>query len=351
MIILVVMATVIFVVFAYLFLTANDNLTTALINCNVETQKETILRSQIELNLLTEAIKREKERDGKVDKKKKKQYKKLKAKINSAEKLKKLYESRKISTLDIIPLAGYRLVQLLRWDSTTPMVKKLYSQCIQFKEKKEAMNYTIYLIATLFGDILFGLVVGIIGMVIAIGAGLGGKSLIVALLGLVIFGIMGYLPYDAVNSIIVQRKEEIDETFPQVVSKITLLSVAGMEVNRAWKLASSSGTGTLYEEMNRVNIDLDNNVPPDEAYSKFLRRCNNNYTTKLATAMIQDSQRGNSEITELLKLLNKESWLEHKHNARRKGEKIQSKLTFPTMLLFLGIIIMIMVPAMSGFNF
>jgi tight adherence protein C len=132
---------------------------------------------------------------------------------------------------------------------------------------------------------------------------------------------------------------------------MALLTVAGMEVNQAWRLTAGSGKSTLYSEMNRVLIDFDNNVPPVEAYSKFITRCNNNYTTKLATAIIQNMSKGNSEIVELFKRLNTESWLEHKHNARRMGEKIQSKLMIPTMLMFLGIIILIIVPVMSGFNF
>lgn len=135
------------------------------------------------------------------------------------------------------------------------------------------------------------------------------------------------------------------------MSKLTLLTVAGMEVSQAWKLASVSGTGTLYEEMNRVLLDFDNNVSPVEAYSRFITKCNNLYTTKLATAIIQNTSKGNSEIVSLFRQLNDESWLEHKHDARRMGEKIQSKLLLPTMLMFAGIIILIIVPVMSGFNF
>lgn len=98
-------------------------------------------------------------------------------------------------------------------------------------------------------------------------------------------------------------------------------------------------------------VDFDNNVSPVEAYSKFISRCSNTYTTKLATAIIQNISKGNSEIVTLFRQLNDESWLEHKHNARRMGEKIQSKLLLPTMLMFGGIIILIIVPVMSGFNF
>ena len=166
-----------------------------------------------------------------------------------------------------------------------------------------------------------------------------------------VFALIGYLPYDSVSQIVTKRQEDISRQFPQVMSKLTLLTVAGMEVSQAWKLASVSGTGTLYEEMNRVLLDFDNNVSPVEAYSRFITKCNNLYTTKLATAIIQNTSKGNSEIVSLFRQLNDESWLEHKHDARRMGEKIQSKLLLPTMLMFAGIIILIIVPVMSGFNF
>ena len=73
--------------------------------------------------------------------------------------------------------------------------------------------------------------------------------------------------------------------------------------------------------------------------------------TKLATAIIQNLSKGNAEIVKLFRSLNDESWMEHKHNARRMGEKIQSKLLLPTMLMFGGIIILVIVPVMSGFSF
>ena len=177
------------------------------------------------------------------------------------------------------------------------------------------------------------------------------RSFLIGIVIFVIFGLLGYIPYDSVNAVVSKRQEDIEREFPQVISKMTLLTVAGMEVSQAWRLASASGEGTLYKEMKRVLVDFDNNVSPVEAYSKFISRCSNTYTTKLATAIIQNISKGNSEIVTLFRQLNDESWLEHKHNARRMGEKIQSKLLLPTMLMFGGIIILIIVPVMSGFNF
>lgn len=347
MFICMILASAFFVIFAFLFLTAGDNLAKALIVCNVEIQTETIKKTQIEMNLLAGQI----QKSGQQDKKKLKKGKTLKKKQDEARKQLEVLKKGKISALDIIPLAGYRMIQLLGWDGTSDVVKKLNQKCIQFKEKKEAINYTYYLLASLLGNLLLGMVVLFLGMGLGFAMKMGTRSVIIGMVCFAVFALMGYLPYDSVTQVVTKRQEDISRQFPQVMSKLTLLTVAGMEVSQAWKLASLSGTGTLYEEMTRVLLDFDNNVSPVEAYSRFIRKCNNVYTTKLATAIIQNTSKGNSEIVSLFRQLNDESWLEHKHDARRMGEKIQSKLLLPTMLMFAGIIILIIVPVMSGFNF
>lgn len=348
MIICMSLASALFVVFAYLFLTADESLTGALVVCCMETQTETIKKTHIEMNLLVREMKRSGLLD---DKRKMKKGKSLQKKYKQAQQQLEALQKGRISVLDMIPVAGYRFIQLLGWDSTNDMVKKLNQKCMQFKEKKEAINYTYYLLGSLLGYLLLGIVAFFTGLGLGLGLGMGTRSLILGVGALAIFALLGYLPYDNVNVIIRKRAEDIDRQFPQVMSKLALLTVAGMEVSQAWKLAATSGTGTLYEEMNRVLIDFDNNVSPSEAYSKFIVRCNNRYATKLATAIIQNISKGNSEIVTLFRQLNDESWLEHKHNARRMGEKIQSKLFLPTMLMFVGIIILVIVPVMSGFNF
>lgn len=348
MIICMILASVLFMVFTFLFLTADDNISRAMVACCIETQEENIKKTQLEMNLLVQEMKR----SGRLeDKRRIKEGKKLKKKLEEAKRQLDRLHKGKISVLDIIPIAGYRLIQLMNWDATNNVIKKLNQQCTQFKEKKEAINYTYYLLGSLFGNLLLGAAVLFIGMSLGLGMNMGARSLIVGGAAFAVFALIGYLPYDNVNIIIQKRSEEIERQFPQMISKMALLTVAGMEVSQAWKLTSASGTGTLYEEMNRVLIDFDNNVSPTEAYGKFIARCNNRYTTKLATAIIQNISKGNSEIVRLFRSLNDESWMEHKHNARRMGEKVQSKLLLPTMLMFGGIIILIIVPVMSGFNF
>ena len=347
-IVLMALGTIAFVYFAMLFISADQNLTSALLTARLEIEEDKINSTQIEIDAIVEEIS---ETGDMTDKKLVKKARELKKKQDEAQNLLHQYQAGKLGVIDLIPTAGYRFIQLRKWDNTNPTIKQLNEKCCQFKNKKEAINYSYYIMASLIGYVLFGTALGFLVSGVAMGAGAGSRGIIIGVVAAVVFMLMGYLPYDAVSSTVTKRQEEIESTFPQAVSKMALLTVAGIEVSTAWKLTASSGKGTLYEEMSRVILALSNNVPPVEAYSAFIARCNNKYTTKLATAIIQNLSKGNSEIVNLFKQLNDESWLEHKHNSKRMGEKISSKLMIPTMLMFAGILVMIIVPVMSGFNF
>lgn len=348
MIVCMILATAFFLIFFALYLGAGREISDVMISCCCETQMETIKKTQIDMELLAEQVRKS---NGVNQKKHRRKANALQKKMRAAKKQLNTWQKRRVAGLDLIPVAGYRLLQILRWDAGNKNVKQLFEKCQRYKEKKEAMNYTYYIYGNLFGNIVLGIGMGFLGAGFSIAAGLRVRSVIVGLALIAVFTLLGYIPYDTVNQTVRRRAEEIEHDFPQLVSQMTLLVVAGMEVNRAWNISSKGGRTTLYEEMSRVNLDLENNVAPVEAYSRFITRCNNKYATKLATAIIQNISKGNSEIVRLFRQLNDESWSEHRHSARRMSEKIQSKLFLPTMLMFAGILVLVIVPVMSGFSF
>ena len=355
MFILLFIATLLILVFCWLFLTAGKPLGTLLKNCMIENAEDGIKSMQIELSQLAEKVKASQGVNASLkrepDPKLVKRAKKLKKQIEAQKKLINGYKKKGLGMLDLVPLAGYRVIQLLRIDSSNSFVSGLNSKCVQFKETNEAMNHTIYITASLIGNILLGVCMFFLGSGLGLALGLGTRALVLGLVLMVVLALLGYLPYDNVNRKINQRADAIERDFPRAVSKLTLLAVSGMDVSQAWNLVASTEVGTLYEEMERVVIDMQNNVSPVNAFTKFIKRCNYVYTTKLATAVMQNTIRGNSAIVELLRELNSECWMEYKHTARRKGEAISSKLLVPTLLLFAGILILVMVPAVNGFNF
>ena len=79
-------------------------------------------------------------------------------------------------------------------------------------------------------------------------------------------------------------------------------------------------------------------------------RCNNKYLDKMVTVISKSSIVGNVNLADNLLAINEECWSDKKHNARRMGEAVQNKLFIPTILMFIGILVVIIIPVMSSLN-
>ncbi len=247
-------------------------------------------------------------------------------------------------------LAGYTLMRLMRVDNGNSLLKQFSRQCEQVEERSHAMVYARYLYASLLGYCALGVSVMFCLMGLLLGTGYGSTGAVAAVVAGGILALYGYFPYSDVKEYVGQRDRALEREFPEAMSKMALLSLAGMGASRAWKETAESGEGVLYQEMRRTVQELDNNIPAAKAYDGFIRRCNYSYATKLATAMLQSARKGNDEIAALFRQLNTESWMERSNSARRMGEEIKSKLLVPTIIMFFGIIILVVVPMLSQFN-
>lgn len=346
-----ILSSILFVGYAFLCFKASDKSIERLQNTKLLLAKEKVEKLDMKMDELAEAYEEAAgNMSARQDKKFKKKAKSLKKSKQEAEKELAKLESGKFSIFDIVSLAGYSLMEILNWDVNSPVLKKLIYKCQQLKKKETAIMYSYYIVAQLISLAIVGGIIGFALLSVGLANDLGTRTLVVFIVPIALCIIVGYLPLDEVNSEVEKRKESIEKDFPQVISKLALLASAGLEVKRAWDLTMKSSDGVLYEEMRIVSRDLDNNVSPVEAYHRMQVKCANKYVTKLTQAITQNMYQGNKEIVKYLKALNDESWMERKHSTRRMAEKIQSKLFIPTLLMFAGIIILIIVPVMSGFN-
>lgn len=144
------------------------------------------------------------------------------------------------------------------------------------------------------------------------------------------------------------RREAIMLEFPQVLSKMTLLVNSGMLLRDAWNLAASQGDSVLLTEMKLTYTQLENGVPETVAYREFAERCGVKEIRKFTSMVIQGLEKGGAELTYFLKDMSDEMWLEKKNMAKRKGEQANAKLLLPTVMIFVGILILIMAPVLMG---
>lgn len=156
------------------------------------------------------------------------------------------------------------------------------------------------------------------------------------------------------HMLVEKREEQMRMDFPEIVSKLSLLTGAGMTAQNAWNRVAADyykkkeQTGEeryAYEEMLLTMYQLKSGVSLQYAYENFGKRCRLPCYTKLATLISQNVRKGANNLSLLLKEEASEAFAERKHIARKLGEKAGTKLLVPMLMLLAMIMILIMVPA------
>lgn len=171
----------------------------------------------------------------------------------------------------------------------------------------------------------------------------------VAMFVIVVFAATAYYYYGTVTTNkISKRSEEMLCDFADVVSKLALLTNAGMIMREAWEEVAYTDNTTLYVEMQKTVDEMKNGVSDVEALFAFGTRCVIPEIKKFTSTIIQGIVKGNSELVHMLKEQSKEVWMLKKQNVKRQGEKAASKLLIPILIMFIGIIIMILIPIFTN---
>ncbi len=283
--------------------------------------------------------------------------------IESYRKTEEAYLSgQKMTILDMIPAFGYQLMNEFKLDASSDMLRKLTKKCecsgyIELEKKQEtngkanAQIYARYLLAALLSYAAVGVVLACIFVAASLALEL--EMVRILFLGLVALAgpaLAGYLPYDEMKAKADTRKEAIDLDFPNVLSKLTLLITAGMNLTRAVEETAKSGDSLMYQELRLVVKEVNQGATMAGAFTRIQCRCENRFLDRLVSVAAKSYTEGNANLAENLREINTDCWLEKKHGARRMTENIQNKLFIPTMLMFIGILVVIVVPAMAGFN-
>ena len=166
-----------------------------------------------------------------------------------------------------------------------------------------------------------------------------------ALVVMIVFaGLSYYALGKSAGKKINKRSEEMKRDFTDVISKLALLTNAGMILREAWEEVAYTGKSLLYREMQKCVDDMKNGLSEVDALFQFGVRCIIPEIKKFTSTLVQGLTKGNSELAFALKEQSKEAWGNKKQATKRMGEKAASKLLFPICIMFIGILIMIIVP-------
>lgn len=169
------------------------------------------------------------------------------------------------------------------------------------------------------------------------------------LLVLIAFGIAAYFYFSGLQTTQIKKRSDIFlSDFPDIVSKIALLINAGMILKEAWIKVASTGTSPIYQEMQKTVDDMENGMAEVDAYYAFGSRCVIPEIKKFSSTLSQGVVKGNAELVTMVQEQNAEIWLARKHRAKQQGEKAGSKLMIPIMIMFVGILIVIVLPIFAN---
>jgi len=271
-------------------------------------------------------------------------------KINRLTGINEKLQNGDLKKINIFEAPGYVLQKKYDAIGKGGVHKKIMADCYELYGKKYAEYRTKHFLAKILSYPIIGTAVTLASGAILSGAGSADAGNAIIGIGTVLILVLTYMNYDELGDRVKKRRDSISRHFPGVVSKLALLVTSGMIMDRAWKETAYSQGSELYQEMRKTSEELDNLVSPESAFSEFICRCNTKETARLASAIIQNLSKGNAEIGRLLKDMAREAWQERRHTARRDAEKANSRLMIPTMLLFLAILVMLMVPIAMNFS-
>lgn len=150
------------------------------------------------------------------------------------------------------------------------------------------------------------------------------------------------------------RHESLLSDYPHIVSKLSLLTLAGLNIRNALERICQDASITspnvqelhpAYEEILYTCSQIKNGVYESLAYEDLGRRCAIPQYAKLSSYLVTGLSRGSKDFNRLLAEEATSALIEQKAQILRQGERASAKLMGPMMLIFLSILCLIMIPA------
>lgn len=153
-----------------------------------------------------------------------------------------------------------------------------------------------------------------------------------------------------------KRERELLLDYADVLSKLMVLTGAGLTVRNSWERMVMDYEASLeqkkkkpraaYEEMRYTYYQIQSGMAEGEAYQEFGRRCRLQPYLKLSGLLEQNRKSGTKNMRGILQTEMADALEQRKNLARRLGEEAGTRLLLPLFLMLGIVMVMIMVPAM-----
>ena len=154
-----------------------------------------------------------------------------------------------------------------------------------------------------------------------------------------------------------QKEKQMMADYPDIIAGLTVLTGAGLALPQAWirlteeyeSAKEKKGVRWAYEEMSITARQIQNGISPGRAFGEYGRRIGLHAYIKLGNLLEQNMKKGTKGLSAMLQGEAYQAFEERKHQVRRTGEEISTKLLLPMFMMFGVVLIIILVPALRSF--
>lgn len=167
---------------------------------------------------------------------------------------------------------------------------------------------------------------------------------ILGLIGLVFSIIMFYLLDISISNKFKKVKNNIQLDLPKLLTKLSLLIDSGINYRNSIEMILDNSEGKLYEELNIIKALIDNGLEEKKAYTNLSRISEDMLVKKFISLILQNIYKGDEKFSSNLKVLKEESFRQKRNFIIDQTQKAGQKLLLPNLIIFMGIMVMVMVP-------
>ncbi len=154
---------------------------------------------------------------------------------------------------------------------------------------------------------------------------------------------------------VTEREKQMLVDYPGIVSKLSLLLGAGMNLSLAWEKTALAyqkkrEAGELeqrfaYEEMLSALFEIRDGVGELQAYENFGYRCQLSEYRRLSSLIVQNIRKGAKGMQKLLEQEEWDAYEQRKIRAKHAGEQAGTKLLLPMGLMLVIVLAILVIPA------
>jgi tight adherence protein C len=157
-----------------------------------------------------------------------------------------------------------------------------------------------------------------------------------------------YYLHEKLKTQMQEHRQEVLDGFFEFASLFTLMINAGLNYKRA--LEESVGRHAFSPYLRKALQQIRTGTSEISAFEQIPIQCREPVITRYFACIVQGQRHGNRSMRNDLKRITEENWQEKLKLHKKKGEVLKTKLLFPMILIFIGILSILLLPVMIQFQ-